>query len=249
MGTYDYNSSSSIHPSEFEGGSRWEGSLQIPIIFGIAPRAYVPYVAQCNAAHCSTYVACSSNSNCACFAIATGGGICADGSISCAAFTACDGNQTCSNSTTTTSVAASSRITTALERKSTTPTKNSLPAQCFNYTTIRDTTRSVNYTGTAVCDIEVFNSTPIWVRFLGNGGTKIPTSAPNITHCGTDAPGWLNGVYPSINGSTYSAQVCYYYSTNTCFWSNLVQITNCYSFFVFQLIAPPQCNLRYCTIT
>ncbi|CAF1128629.1 unnamed protein product, partial [Didymodactylos carnosus] len=134
---------------------------------------------------------------------------------------------------------------------STTSPRNSLPSQCSTYNIINDSTRSVNYVGTGgACDSSIFNSTPIWVRFIGSGGTKLPTSPPNIYHCGTDAPGWVNSVYPSISASTtYSAKVCYYWNNDTCKWSNLIQITSCYTFYVFQLIAPSTCNLRYCITT
>ncbi|CAF4168569.1 unnamed protein product, partial [Rotaria magnacalcarata] len=30
----------------------------------------------------------------------------------------------------------------------------------------------------------------------------MPTSAPITSTCGTDAPGWYNGAYPSTAGST-----------------------------------------------
>ncbi|CAF1257544.1 unnamed protein product [Didymodactylos carnosus] len=128
---------------------------------------------------------------------------------------------------------------------------STLPSQCSTYNIINDSTRSVNYVGTGgACDSSIFNSTPIWVRFIGSGGTKLPTSPPNIYHCGTDAPGWVNSVYPSISASTtYSAKVCYYWNNDTCKWSNLIQITSCYTFYVFQLIAPSTCNLRYCITT
>ncbi|CAF3698578.1 unnamed protein product [Rotaria socialis] len=91
------------------------------------------------------------------------------------------------------------------------------------------------------------NSLGVWVRFLSPAGTSIPTVTPGISHCGTDASGWYNGAYPSTTGSTTTGTVCYHWSSSTCNWSNSIQITNCGAFYVFLLINPPVCNLRYCT--
>ncbi|CAF1662642.1 unnamed protein product [Adineta ricciae] len=51
-----------------------------------------------------------------------------------------------------------------------------LPAQCFNYTTINDTTRLTTAGANGVCDSTVFSSTstnvPTFVRFVSPGGTR-----------------------------------------------------------------------------
>ncbi|CAF1444308.1 unnamed protein product, partial [Didymodactylos carnosus] len=103
----------------------------------------------------------------------------------------------------------------------------SLPYQCSSYITINDSTHNVAYGGGA--------------------GTIIVKSAPSINHCGTAAPGWYSGIYPSAIGSTTTGMVCYNANNNTCKWNNSISITNCTTFYVFALFAPPTCNLRYCT--
>ena len=128
----------------------------------------------------------------------------------------------------------------------TTTTSAALPSQCSSYTTDSDSTRNVAYTATVVCDTSTFSSTAVWVRFVSPAGTYIPTSAPSTSTCGTHAPGWYNGPYPSTAGSTTTGTVCYNWSGNTCNWSNQIQITHCNTFYVFYLIAPPVCSLRYC---
>ena len=139
-----------------------------------------------------------------------------------------------------------SRIACVLS--ATTTTTAPLPSQCSSYTSMADSTRNTAYASSSVCDSSVFGTTGIWVRFQSPGGTTIPTSAPSYYSCGTDAPGWYNGPYPSSAGSTTTGTVCYYWSGATCNWSNQISTTNCNGYFVFLLIDPPVCNLRYCNI-
>lgn len=122
-----------------------------------------------------------------------------------------------------------------------------LPSACSSYTTISDSTRSITYSGSSGCDQSTFSSSGTWVRFTGSGGTQIPTSAPAYYRCGTSAPGWYNGAMPSA-GNTVTGTVCYYWSGNTCNWSNSVQVANCNSYYVYYVVRPPVCSLRYCTV-
>ncbi|CAF3636975.1 unnamed protein product [Rotaria socialis] len=123
-----------------------------------------------------------------------------------------------------------------------------LPVQCSSYTTNVDSTRRISYMGTSTCDSTLFGTTGTWVRFMSPAGATMPTSAPSTSTCGTDAPGWFNGAYPSTAGSTTTGTVCYNWAGNTCNWSNSIQITHCSTFYVFKLINTPVCNLRYCTV-
>ncbi|CAF1409770.1 unnamed protein product [Adineta ricciae] len=127
-------------------------------------------------------------------------------------------------------------------------TSAALPSQCSSYTTISDSTRlATSGSPSIVCDSTVFTSTPVWIRFVGAGGTMIVNSAPSTYRCNTHAPGWYTGSLPGAGG-TVSGTVCYNWSGNTCNWSNSIMVTNCISFYVYRLITPPVCNLRYCTM-
>ena len=122
--------------------------------------------------------------------------------------------------------------------------------QCYEHQVINDSSRSVNFGATPkTCDQSTFSSTPRWVRFIGAGGTQIPTTPPPVSRCGTDAPGWYSGSMPTDTYSSTNGSVCYSWSVKTCNWQNNIQVTNCGSFFVYQLTKPPQCSLRYCTET
>ncbi|CAF4323525.1 unnamed protein product, partial [Adineta steineri] len=119
--------------------------------------------------------------------------------------------------------------------------------QCYNYTLINDPTRSVNVTTGSTCDQSLFNSSAMWVRFVGVGGTQIPTSPVGISRCGTSATGWYSGQMPTGVNTTINGTVCYNYASNNCHWSNSISVTNCGSYYVYELSAPPDCDLRYCT--
>jgi len=109
-----------------------------------------------------------------------------------------------------------------------------LSSQCYNYTTINDPSRGVNNTSTKPCDQSVFNSTPKWVRFIGEGGTQIPTSAVGPSRCGSSATGWYSGPMPTDLDSTANGTVCFSWQANTCNWRNDIRVTNCGSYYVYQ---------------
>lgn len=94
---------------------------------------------------------------------------------------------------------------------------------------------------------EVTTNKDKWVRFKGSVLNKIPDAAPAMQRCGTHAPGWVRDGHPKVKGDVFTAAtVCYHWSGNTCNWSNSIQITNCDTFFLYKLFAPPVCSLRYC---
>jgi len=67
--------------------------------------------------------------------------------------------------------------------------------------------------------------------------------------CSTSAPGWYSGQMPSVMDTTVNGTVCYTWSSNNCSYSNQIQVTNCGSYYVYNLRAPPVSGLRYCTDT
>jgi hypothetical protein len=97
-----------------------------------------------------------------------------------------------------------------------------------------------------MCDSSIF-STPKWIRFSGAGGTQLATSFPGANRCGTYYPGFLNDTHPVGAGETKISSVCFGYSGG-CDYRNTISVTNCLSYFVYYLIPPPTCNLRYCSI-
>jgi hypothetical protein len=160
-------------------------------------------------------------------------------------------NRSTSKETVTTTGLTSSSVSTAsTSLLNTTEPKISnvnLP-QCANYMLITDETRRSTYEHYTKCDNVIFKSTPIWVRFSGNAGTRLAPGPMEPFHCGTQGTGWYKGAYPLIAGATTSGTVCYSWPGNNCMWSNQISITNCNDYYVFSLRAPPACFLRYCTV-
>jgi hypothetical protein len=118
-----------------------------------------------------------------------------------------------------------------------------LPAQCASYTSINGDDRTASSTGSVFCDNGLVNS---WVRFTGTN-TKLLTTLVADNSCNSHATGWMTTANPSTIGVSTAATVCYNWSGTNCNWSNGINVTNCAGYYVYQLPAPPSCNLRYCT--
>ena len=71
-------------------------------------------------------------------------------------------------------------------------------------------------------------------------------SCVNHKHCGTAAPGWMNGGHPSVAERVVSRSVCFRSKSNCCKWSIVISVRNCGGFYVYWLQRPPHCNFRYC---
>ena len=150
--------------------------------------------------------------------------------------------------TLTTTTLTTTAVTTVTATTISVITARSLPSECYNYSSISDSTRlATATTGTIACDQIMFSSTITWWRFVGVGGTQIVSSAPSSYRCGTDASGWYTGPMPA-SATTVNGTVCYVWLSSNCHWSNTILITNCGSFYVYGLVDPPNCNLRYCTV-
>ena len=95
------------------------------------------------------------------------------------------------------------------------------------------------------CDRYYFQ-TPGWYRFQGAAGNRMPNTCPPTRRCGTNALGWLDGQHPSVLEGVVTRKVCYHWENNCCKWSNNIKIRNCGGYYVYELIEPPSCSLRYC---
>ena len=119
-----------------------------------------------------------------------------------------------------------------------------LPAECTTAVPLDDATRNVNFNGGSACDNGLVAG---WYRMVGASGTRMPTSPPPDTFCGTDAPGWLNGIEPAFGQGAMDRQMCFSYSGNSCTWSEPGKVTNCGGYFVYFLNPVSWgCNGRYC---
>lgn len=124
---------------------------------------------------------------------------------------------------------------------------------CLFYTIIDDLSRNIAQTNMLdLCDNgEPFNSTDetgIWIRFVGEGGTKLPISSPGRNHCGANYTGWFNGILPTIVDTKVDESVCFVKDSDDCFISLKSSVTYCLGdFYIYNLSPVPICNARYCT--
>ncbi|XP_048581064.1 uncharacterized protein LOC5514282 isoform X3 [Nematostella vectensis] len=85
-----------------------------------------------------------------------------------------------------------------------------------------------------------------WYRFSGAAGDRMPTHVVPKNHCGTHAPGWLNGANPSVAEGIVSRKVCFHWTSGDCQWSQMIRVRNCGRFYVYELDKTPACHLRFC---
>lgn len=122
---------------------------------------------------------------------------------------------------------------------------------CTNPTQLNDRTRAagVQRGNILKCDKNDLPASPKWYRFTGASGSMMPTPG-NVGipkhHCGTHAPGWLSGSHPTNVGQVVNAKVCFHWGANPCNWQTNIQIKKCNGFYVYKLVRPPVCWLRYC---
>ena len=118
-------------------------------------------------------------------------------------------------------------------------------AECNSHKNLSDSNRikSFNDKNVVLCDTSLANT---WYRFVGAAGNQIAESEVPTWHCGTHAPGWLNGTHPSEADGAVDRQVCFHWTGGNCQWSKNIQVRNCGDFYVYKLVKPPGCSMRYC---
>ena len=119
------------------------------------------------------------------------------------------------------------------------------PVECSNYRFLNESNRARTYYHRSLpflCDDNISG----WYRFSGGAGSQMAESCVNMNHCGTGAPGWLNGTHPAVLDGTVQRQVCFRYLNSCCYYSTYISVRNCGGFYVYKLERPPRCDLRYC---
>ena len=125
---------------------------------------------------------------------------------------------------------------------------------CINYTVLSEADRAQGNTLPNIikCDDNLVTG---WYRFQGAAGDRMPDKCVLMNRCGTVHPGWLNGTHPTVAEGVVTRKVCYYgwdtwwhsrFSGHCCYYSNLIKVKNCSSYYVYELQTLPTCYLRYC---
>ena len=118
-----------------------------------------------------------------------------------------------------------------------------LHSECKNYKVLREKDRNTAYKGVTKCDRPFAKG---WYKFEGDAGTQMPTKCVQRNQCGTHAPGWLSGANPTVAEGAVQRKVCFHWSSGCCQWSSNIRVRNCGGYYVYELVQPPACSLRYC---
>ncbi|XP_026898932.2 uromodulin isoform X3 [Acinonyx jubatus] len=103
--------------------------------------------------------------------------------------------------------------------------------------------RSSEYGAGYTCDSGLSG----WYRFVGQGGVRLAETCVPVLSCNTAAPMWLNGTHPSSDEGIVSRTTCAHWRGHCCLWDAPVQVKACAGYYVYNLTAPPECYLAYCT--
>ena len=120
------------------------------------------------------------------------------------------------------------------------------PNECSNYKKLNGADRASGLHRGNVLKCDRNDLDVSWYRFMDAAGTRMPTSPVPQHHCGTHAPGWLNGQHPSKDEGAVSRKVCFHWSSRICNWQVNVKVRNCGAYFVYYLPKTPGCWFRYC---
>ena len=73
----------------------------------------------------------------------------------------------------------------------------------------------------------------------------MPTTRVQAYRCGTEWSGWLDGAHPIVEDGKVKRTVCFSDRSSDCKYRKQIDVKNCGSYFIYNLISPP-CNSRYC---
>ena len=123
----------------------------------------------------------------------------------------------------------------------------SLADGCYNYTNLTDYNRKSSYStplaGPSLCDKGLIKG---WRRFAGAAGTKMPTTRVPAFKCGTDWSGWLMSAHPYVEDGEVPGKVCFSDRSTGCKGERGIFVKNCGSYYIYKLIPPQDCAMRYC---
>ena len=121
-----------------------------------------------------------------------------------------------------------------------------LPPECLGYVPLAEPERAFTFNDGPGKITKCDKTADKWHRFMAPAGAVLPLAAPTVYSCGTDAPGWMMGSYPTPEEGIVVRTACFAWFGNPCEWSNEIAVRNCGEYFVFQLPTPPDTCLRYC---
>ena len=117
---------------------------------------------------------------------------------------------------------------------------------CYHYSNLSEANRNKDYRTLrfrpVFCDNQLFDE---WYRFVGDAGTKMPTTRVSAYRCGTNWSGWLNGAHPTLEDGEVRRKVCFSDHSAGCQFLKTILVKNCGSYFIYRLYQT-SCMSRYC---
>lgn len=116
---------------------------------------------------------------------------------------------------------------------------------CSSHTTLNSAGRNVTFPYQPTCDYLLPSA---WYRLTADSGSYLPESCPQPQNdvCGTQYPGWLNGIHPTAAEGVVARTVCFSTIAACCTYSETIEVKNCGDFYVYKLVPMPTCYSRYC---
>ena len=118
---------------------------------------------------------------------------------------------------------------------------------CYHYKNLSDADRKISYatsSSSALCDDQLPEE---WYRFVGAAGTKMPTTHVPPFRCGTYWSGWLLGAHPTVEDGKVIRKVCFSDRSFGCKHEIHIYVKNCSSYYIYELVPPSRCSLRFCS--
>ena len=118
---------------------------------------------------------------------------------------------------------------------------------CYHYKNLSDANRKISYAtpiNLELCDNQLPSG---WYRFVGAAGTKMPTTRVPAFRCGTDWSGWLDGAHPTVEDGEVPRKVCFSAHSSGCKDTRRIDVKNCSSYYIYQLVPPSFCPSRFCS--
>ena len=85
-----------------------------------------------------------------------------------------------------------------------------------------------------------------WYRFQGAAGDQMADKRVLMYRCGTEHPAWLSGSHPTVAEGVVIRTVCDSRYSD-CSWARtIIKVTNCSSYYVYELSTPYWPYSRYC---
>ncbi|XP_033121579.1 oncoprotein-induced transcript 3 protein-like, partial [Anneissia japonica] len=121
---------------------------------------------------------------------------------------------------------------------------------CTTHIELSQPWRSINYPPEQDNSYHYANLLNYWYRFVGKGGSDMPTMCVKAKSCGVLKPIWMSGDHSTSEEGTVSRSVCTSVSDNgvdnCCIRTNTIEVTNCTNFYVYKLFQPQDCDEGFC---